>query len=135
MDEEAKTCPPGPQAMGQAMSYLGEVQVCNRFAKPVNSTVWKIWPNCFTNCEKSLLTLAKWVQKRLLPERDEVYQQFLKLFSDFVGGGTSVDEILSRIKVLFKDEPDLVEGLEKFVPVNYQKIVEAEVTKKEPSSV
>jgi histone deacetylase complex regulatory component SIN3 len=56
-----------------------------------------------------------WLQKRLLPERDETYQQFLKLFSDYVGG-KSLEQMKSEMKELFKDDRDLIEGFEDFLP-------------------
>ncbi len=40
-----------------------------------------------------------------------------------------------RVKELFKDEPDLVEGFEKFMPANNPKKVELEATKEEAGSV
>jgi histone deacetylase complex regulatory component SIN3 len=42
----------------------------------------------------------------------------LKIFADYVNGGTSIDEMQTRVKVLFKDEPDLVDGFENFLPKN-----------------
>jgi histone deacetylase complex regulatory component SIN3 len=58
------------------------------------------------------------LQKRLLPERDETYQQFLKIFADYVNCGRSIDEMQTCVKDLFKDERDLVDGFEKFLPKN-----------------
>jgi histone deacetylase complex regulatory component SIN3 len=59
----------------------------------------------------------------------------LKIFSDFSSGGTSVEVVSIRVKELFKDEPDLVEGFEKFMPANNPKKVELEATKEEAGSV
>jgi histone deacetylase complex regulatory component SIN3 len=56
-------------------------------------------------------------QKRFSPERDETYQQFLRIFSDYWNKRTSKEEMQNRIKELLKDEPDLVEGFEKFLSV------------------
>jgi len=35
-----------------------------------------------------------------------------------VNGGKSIDEMQTRVKVLFKDEPDLVDGFENVLPKN-----------------
>jgi histone deacetylase complex regulatory component SIN3 len=42
----------------------------------------------------------------------------LKIFADYVNGGRSIEEMRNRIKELFKNEPDLVEGFENFLPRN-----------------
>ncbi|KAE9376854.1 hypothetical protein N431DRAFT_436087 [Stipitochalara longipes BDJ] len=63
------------------------------------------------------------VQKRLLPGRDEDYQHFIKLFSDYIGG-KSLEQMQTEMKTLFKDEPDLVKGFEEFLPVNAPKETE-----------
>lgn len=55
------------------------------------------------------------VQKRLLPDRNETYQQFLKLFSDYIGG-KSLEQMKTEIRELFVDDPELVEGFEGFLP-------------------
>ncbi|PMD48619.1 hypothetical protein L207DRAFT_505652 [Hyaloscypha variabilis F] len=63
------------------------------------------------------------VQKRLFPERDEEYQHFIKLFSDYIGG-KSLEQMQAEMKTLFKDEPDLVKGFEEFLPVPAPKATE-----------
>lgn len=64
------------------------------------------------------------MQKRFLPDREESYQQFLKSFQGYVDGRSDIEQMHNRIKELFKDEPDLVEGFEKFLPgTDHQEMV------------
>jgi histone deacetylase complex regulatory component SIN3 len=72
--------------------------------------------------------LIQLFQKRLLPERDATYQQFLKVFADKAGGKSSNEQMETEIKELLKDEPDLIEGFETFIRVTDQKKVEDEGT-------
>ena len=51
---------------------------------------------------------------RLLPHRNETYQQFLKLFSDYIGG-KSLEQMKTEIKELFVYDHELVEGFESFL--------------------
>jgi histone deacetylase complex regulatory component SIN3 len=52
------------------------------------------------------------------------YQQFLKVFADKAAGKSSTEQVRTEIKVLLKDEPDLIEGFETFLPVKDQNKVD-----------
>jgi len=48
------------------------------------------------------------------------YQQFLKVFADKAAGKLSIEQVKTEIEVLLKDEPDLIEGFETYLPVKGQ---------------
>jgi len=45
---------------------------------------------------------------------------FLKVFADKAAGKSSIEQVKTEIEVLLKDEPDLIEGFEKYLPVKGQ---------------
>ncbi|KAF8863979.1 hypothetical protein BDZ45DRAFT_737822 [Acephala macrosclerotiorum] len=47
----------------------------------------------------------------------KAYQQFLTILGDFQVKSSPVKEVHDQIKVFFANNPSLIEGLEKFLPV------------------
>lgn len=57
-----------------------------------------------------------------------VYKNFLKLFVNFGAGETDISELCRRVSLLCDGHPDLVQGLNQFLPANYHVMGEGEST-------